>query len=96
MTLAYENVFEQAPREDANNDYLLGVLDGVLAAMEDVEDDEEEIHQDSEFQPEEDGSNVAEVRAALAAVSGDEKMDAQSSYREQLLNGWKSNLTAHA
>jgi hypothetical protein len=96
MALAYENVFEQAPREDANNDYLLGVLDGVLAAMEDVEDDEEEIHQDSEFQPEEDGSNVAEVRAALAAVSGDEKMDAQSSYREQLLNGWKSNLTAHA
>ena len=96
MTLAYENVFEQAPREDANNDYLLGVLDGVLAAMEDVEDDEEEIHQDSEFQPEEDGSNVAEVRAALAAVSGDEKMDAQSSYREQLLNGWKSNLTASA
>jgi len=96
MTLAYENVFEQAPREDANNDYLLGVLDGVLAAMEDVEEDEEEIHQDSEFQPEEDGSNVAEVRAALAAVSGDEKMDAQSSYREQLLNGWKSNLTAHA
>ena len=96
MALAYENVFEQAPREDANNDYLLGVLDGVLAAMEDVEEDEEEIHQDAEFQPEEDGSNVAEVRAALAAVSGNEKMDAQSSYREQLLNGWKSNLTAHA
>ena len=96
MALAYENVFEQAPREDANNDYLLGVLDGVLAAMEDVEEDEEEIHQDAEFQPEEDGSNVAEVRAALAAVSADEKMDAQSSYREQLLNGWKSNLTAHA
>lgn len=96
MALAYKNVFEQAPREDANNDYLLGVLDGVLAAMEDVEEDEEEIHQDAEFQPEEDGSNVAEVRAALAAVSADEKMDAQSSYREQLLNGWKSNLTAHA
>lgn len=96
MALAYENVFEQAPREDANNDYLLGVLDGVLAAMEDLEEDEEEIHQDAEFQPEEDGSNVAEVRAALAAVSGNEKMDAQSSYREQLLNGWKSNLTAHA
>lgn len=96
MALAYENVFEKAPREDANNDYLLGVLDGVLAAMEDVEEDEEEIHQDAEFQPEEDGSNVAEVRAALAAVSADEKMDAQSSYREQLLNGWKSNLTAHA
>tara|TARA_A200000113_G_C8859871_1_gene352936 strand:- start:262 stop:1503 length:1242 start_codon:yes stop_codon:yes gene_type:complete len=95
MALAYKNVFEQAPREDANNDYLLGVLDGVLAAMEDVEEDEEEIHQDAEFQPEEDGSNVAEVRAALAAVSADEKMDAQSSYREQLLNGWKSNLTAH-
>ena len=96
MALAYENVCEQAPREDANNDYLLGVLDGVLAAMEDVEEDEEEIHQDAEFQPEEDGSNVAEVRAALAAVSAGEKMDAQSSYREQLLNGWKSNLTAHA
>ena len=95
MALAYENVFEKAPREDATNDYLLGVLDGVLAAMEDVEEDEEEVHEDSEFQPEEDGSNVAEVRAAVAAISGVEKVDSASSYREQLLNGWKSNLTAH-
>lgn len=96
MTLAYENVFEKAPREDANEDYLLGVLDGVLAAMEDMEDTEEEVHQDAEFQPEEDGSNVAEVRAALAAVSAAEKMDASDSYRDQLVNGWKSDLTAHA
>ena len=95
MTLAYENVFEKAPREDASNDYLLGILDGVLAAMEDVDDDEEEIKADADFQPEDDGSNVAEVRAALAAVNGAEKMDSSSSYREQLLNGWKSDLTAH-
>jgi len=95
MALAYENVFEQAPREDANNDYLLGVLDGVLAAMEDVEEDEEEIKADAEFQPEADGSNVAEVRAAIAAVNGTEKLDSGDAYREQLLNGWKSDLTAH-
>ena len=95
MALAYENVFEQAPREDANNDYLMGVLDGVLAAMEDVEEDEEEIKADAEFQPETDGSNVAEVRAALAAVNGSEKLDSGDAYREQLLNGWKSDLTAH-
>jgi hypothetical protein len=96
MALAYENVFEQAPREDANNDYLLGVLDGVLAAMEDVEEDEEEIKADAEFQPEADGSNVAEVRAAIAAVNGTEKLDSGDAYREQLLNGWKSDLTANA
>jgi hypothetical protein len=96
MALAYENVFEKAPREDASNDYLLGVLDGVLAAMEDMGDDvEEEIKEDADFQPEEDGSNVAEVRAALAQVQAAEKMDSQSSYRERLLNGWKSDLTAH-
>ena len=95
MALAYENVFEKAPREDANNDYLLGVLDGVLAAMEDVEEDEEEIKADAEFQPEADGSNVAEVRAAIAAVNGTEKLDSGDAYREQLLNGWKSDLTAH-
>ena len=95
MAIAYENVFEQAPREDANNDYLLGVLDGVLAAMEDVEEDEEEIKADAEFQPEADGSNVAEVRAAIAAVNGSEKLDSGDAYREQLLNGWKSDLTAH-
>lgn len=95
MALAYENVFEKAPREDASNDYLLGVLDGVLAAMEDMEGDEEEIKEDADFQPEEDGSNVAEVRAALAQVQAAEKMDSQSSYRERLLNGWKSDLTAH-
>ena len=95
MTLAYENVFEQAPREDANEDYLMGVLDGVLAAMEDMEEDEEEVHQDAEFQPEEDGSNVAEVRAAIAAVSAADKMDASDSYRDRLVNGWKSDLTAH-
>ena len=96
MTLAYENVFEKAPREDANEDYLLGVLDGVLAAMEDMDDDEEEVHQDADFQPEEDGSNVAEVRAAIAAVSAAEKMDSADSYRDRLVNGWKSDLTAHA
>jgi len=96
MTLAYENVFEKAPREDANEDYLLGVLDGVLAAMDDMDDDEEEVHQDADFQPEEDGSNVAEVRAAIAAVSAAEKMDSADSYRDRLVNGWKSDLTAHA
>lgn len=96
MALAYENVFEKAPREDASNDYLLGVLDGVLAAMEDMGGDEdEEIKEDADFQPEEDGSNVAEVRAALAQVQAAEKMDSQASYRERLLNGWKSDLTAH-
>jgi len=95
MAIAYENVFEQAPREDANNDYLLGVLDGVLAAMEDVEEDEEEVKADAEFQPEADGSNVAEVRAAIAQVQASEKLDAGDSYQERLLNGWKSDLTAH-
>jgi uncharacterized protein len=95
MALAFENVFEKAPREDASNDYLLGVLDGVLAAMDDLEGEEEEIKEDADFQPEEDGSNVAEVRAALAQVQAAEKMDSQSSYRERLLNGWKSDLTAH-
>lgn len=95
MAIAYENVFEQAPREDANNDYLLGVLDGVLAAMEDVEEDEEEVKADAEFQPEADGSNVAEVRAAIAQVQATEKLDAGDSYQERLLNGWKSDLTAH-
>ena len=94
MAIAYENVFEQAPREDANNDYLLGVLDGVLAAMEDVEEDEEEVKADAEFQPEADGSNVAEVRAAIAQVQATEKLDAGDSYQERLLNGWKSDLTA--
>jgi len=95
MAIAYENVFEQAPREDANNDYLLGVLDGVLAAMEDVEEDEEEVKADAEFQPEADGSNVAEVRAAIAQVQATDKLDAGDSYQERLLNGWKSDLTAH-
>ena len=95
MAIAYENVFEKAPREDANNDYLLGVLDGVLAAMEDVEEDEEEVKADAEFQPEEEGSNVAEVRAAIAQVQATEKLDSGDSYRERLMNGWKSDLTAH-
>ena len=95
MAIAYENVFEKAPREDANNDYLLGVLDGVLAAMEDVEEDEEEVKADAEFQPEADGSNVAEVRAAIAQVQATEKLDAGNSYMESLMNGWKSDLTAH-
>ena len=55
-----------------------------------------EIKADSEFVPEEDGSNVAEVRAAIAQVQAVEKLDASDSYRDQLLNGWKSNLSAHA
>ena len=96
LALAYQNVFEKEAREDASADYLLGVLDGVLAAMEDIDEDQEEIKTDSDFVPEEDGSNVAEVRAALAQVNASEKFDSQASYREQLLNGWKKDLSAHA
>ena len=97
MALAYQNVFEKEAREDASADYLLGVLDGVLAAMEDIESDEvEEVKSDAEFAPEEDGSNVAEVRAALAQVQASEKFDAQDSYRQRLLNGWKQDLSANA
>ena len=96
MHLAYQNVFEKECRSDASADYLLGILDGVLAAMEDISEDEEEVKADSEFVPEEDGSNVAEVRAALAQVKASEKFDATDSYRDQLLNGWKSNLSANA
>ena len=96
MALAYQNVFEKEAREDASADYLLGVLDGVLAAMEDIEEDQEEVKADAEFAPEEDGSNVAEVRAAISAVQASEKFDAQDAYRERLLNGWKSDLSANA
>ena len=96
MALAYQNVFEKEAREDASADYLLGVLDGVLAAMEDIEEDQEEIKADADFAAEEDGSNVAEVRAALSAVQASEKFDAQDAYRERLLNGWKSDLSANA
>jgi hypothetical protein len=96
MQLAYQNVFEKEAREDASADYLLGVLDGVLAAMEDIDEDAEEVKTDSEFVPSEDGSNVAEVRAAIAQVQATEHFDAQDSYRQQLLNGWKSDLSATA
>ena len=95
MAIAYQNVFEKEARSDASADYLLGVLDGVLAAMEDIEEDQEE-EADSEFVPEEDGSNVAEVRAAIAQVQASEKFDAKDSYRERLVNGWKSDLSANA
>ena len=93
MAIAYQNVFEKEARSDASADYLLGVLDGVLAAMEDIEEDQEEVKADSEFVPEEDGSNVAEVRAAIAQVQASEKFDAKDSYRERLVNGWKSDLS---
>ena len=96
MSLAYANVFEKEAREDASADYLLGVLDGVLAAMDDITEDEEEIKADSDFVPEDDGSNVAEVRAAIAQVRAAEKTDATDSYREQLLNAWKQDLSATA
>ena len=96
MAIAYQNVFEKEARSDASADYLLGVLDGVLAAMEDIEEDQEEVKADSEFVPEEDGSNVAEVRAAIAQVQASEKFDAKDSYRERLVNGWKSDLSANA
>ena len=68
----------------------------LLAAMEDIDEDAEEVKTDSEFVPEEDGSNVAEVRAAIAQVQASEKFDAQDSYRDRLVNGWKSDLSATA
>lgn len=100
---AFENLTGSAPREDAEPAYIQGVVDGILAARSDAEEDGEPSDEDGEEAPEDDGEtkedsadradSTATLRDALKGA-GRGAASPESAYRSQLADAWKRPLTA--
>jgi len=103
---AFENLTGTAPREDAEPSYIQGVVDGILAARADSEDDEEgeddapegegEVAEEGEAK--EDAADArsdssAALRNALKGV-GSANATPESVYRSKMADAWKRPLTA--
>jgi hypothetical protein len=101
---AFENLTGSAPREDAEPAYIQGVVEGVLAARADTEDEEgadapegdepeegDETHQDAA--DDRTDSTVA-LRDALKSAGRSASTDSVSAYRSKTAEAWKRPLTA--
>ena len=102
-TQAFENLTGSAPREDAEPAYIQGVVEGILAARADSEDedDEEEGDDDTEDADEgdtkEDSADRADSTATLRdALKGAGRSPASpvDNYRAKQADAWKRPLTA--
>lgn len=101
---AFENLTGSAPREDADPAYIQGVVEGVLAARADSEDEEgedapegdepeegDETHEDAA--DDRTDSTVA-LRDALKGAGRSASADPISAYRSKTADAWKRPLTA--
>jgi hypothetical protein len=101
---AFENLTGSAPREDAEPAYIQGVVEGVLAARADTEDEEgedapegaapeegDETHEDAA--DDRTDSTVA-LRDALKGAGRSASADPISAYRSKTADAWKRPLTA--
>lgn len=99
---AFENLTGSAPREDAEPAYVQGVVEGILAAHADSEDeDDEEEGDDTEDAEEgdtkEDSADRADSTASLRdALRGAGRSPASpvDTYRAKQVDAWKRPLTA--
>lgn len=94
---AFENLTGSAPREDAEPAYIQGVVEGILAARADNED---EVDADGDDSPEaalpEDearGDSTETLRTALRGA-GQRQADPVETYRSRQAEAWKRPLTA--
>ncbi len=94
---AFENLTGSAPREDAEPAYIQGVVEGILAARA---DDEDEVDADGDDSPEaalpEDearGDSTETLRTALRGA-GQRQADPVETYRSRQAEAWKRPLTA--
>ena len=101
---AFENLTGSAPREDAEPAYIQGVVEGVLAARADAEDEEGEDAPEGDSPEEGDetpedaaddrtDSTVA-LRDALKGAGRSASADPISAYRSKTADAWKRPLTA--
>jgi len=100
---AFENLTGSAPREDAEPAYIQGVVEGVLAARADTEDEEGEDAPEGDSPEEgddthEDAADRADstvaLRAALKGAGRSASPDSVSAYRSKTADAWKRPLTA--
>jgi len=97
-TQAYENLTGSAPREDAEPAYIQGVVEGILAARVDSEEEVDEEEEDSESETinqdsadREDSTNA--LRDALKGA-GRGATSPVSAYQAKQAEAWKRPLTA--
>jgi predicted nuclease with TOPRIM domain len=102
---AFENLTGNAPREDAEPSYIQGVVDGILAARADSEDEEgEDDAPEGEGEVAEDGEakeDAADARSDSSAAlrnalkgAGSANATPESVYRSKMADAWKRPLTA--
>jgi hypothetical protein len=101
-TQAFENLTGSAPREDAEPAYIQGVVEGILAARADSEDDSNEEEGDDtedagDGEAKEDSADRADSTANLRdALKGAGRSPASpvDTYRAKQADAWKRPLTA--
>jgi hypothetical protein len=102
---AFENLTGTAPREDAEPSYIQGVVDGILAARADSEDEEgEDDAPEGEGEVAEEGEakeDAADARSDSSAAlrtalkgAGSANATPESVYRSKMADAWKRPLTA--
>lgn len=94
---AFENLTGSAPREDAEPGYIQGVVDGILAARADSEDeegDDDSEGEDDEAETKEDRADSStSLRDALKGA-GRGAASPVDTYRTKQAEAWKRPLTA--
>lgn len=96
---AFQNLTGQAPQDNANPAYVQGVVEGILAARADAdEDDDSESPEDDDAEsPEGDeaaGRTDSTDRLRTALRGAGHTVDAVSDYRSRQVEAWKRPLTA--
>ncbi len=93
---AFENLTGSAPREDAEPAYIHGVVDGILAARSDTEDEEGESPEDEGEEPETKEDRADSTTSLRDALKGAGRNSASpvASYRARQAEAWKRPLTA--
>lgn len=95
---AFENLTGSAPREDAEPGYIQGVVDGILAARADADEDEagEETPEDEGDEPETKEDRADSTTSLRDALKGAGRGNASpvDTYRSKQAEAWKRPLTA--
>ena len=95
---AFENLTGSAPREDADPSYIHGVVDGILAARADSEDEEgdEDDSEEEGEEPETKEDRADSTTSLRDALKGAGRGSASpvDTYRTRQAEAWKRPLTA--
>jgi len=94
---AFENLTGSAPREDSEPGYIQGVVDGILAARADADDeDEDDDSEDEGDEPETKEDRADSTTSLRDALKGAGRGNASpvDTYRSKQAEAWKRPLTA--